>query len=88
MLTFILRRLVLLVPVLLGVSVISFVLIRSIPGDAIDLMIGIDQQTTPELRENMRKSYGLDQPMPVQYVKWMGHILQGDLGNRSAAGGP
>lgn len=81
MLTFILRRLVLLVPVLFGVSVISFVLIRSIPGDAIDLMIGIDQQTSPELRENLRESYGLDEPIPVQYVKWMGHILQGDLGN-------
>jgi ABC-type dipeptide/oligopeptide/nickel transport system permease component len=50
MLTFILRRLVLLVPVLFGVSIISFTLIRSIPGDAIDLMIGIDQQTSPELR--------------------------------------
>lgn len=80
MLTFILRRLALLVPVLLGVSIISFSLIRLIPGDATMLMIGVDQRTTPEQRENIRRSYGLDDPLPVQYAKWMGHVLQGDLG--------
>jgi peptide/nickel transport system permease protein len=80
MLTYLLRRFALLVPVLLGVSLVTFTLIRLIPGDAALLAIGVDQRTTPEVREAVRKSYGLDQPQPVQYVKWMSHVLQGDLG--------
>jgi peptide/nickel transport system permease protein len=80
MASFIFRRLLLLIPVLLGVSIVVFVLIRLIPGDAALLAIGVDQRVTPEIREQVRKSYGLDQPQPVQYLRWMGHLLQGDLG--------
>ena len=81
MLTYILRRLALLVPVLFGVSILTFALVRQIPGDAVLLMIGIDQRSTPEQIATLRRSYGLDDPMPVQYVKWLGHVLQGDLGH-------
>jgi peptide/nickel transport system permease protein len=77
---FILRRLALLIPVLLGVSLVVFTLVRLIPGDATLLAIGVDQRITPEQRELVRKSYGLDQPQPVQYLRWMEHVLQGDLG--------
>lgn len=77
---YILRRVALLVPVLLGVSLVVFTLVRLIPGDATLLAIGVDQRITPEQRELVRKSYGLDQPQPVQYVRWMGHVLTGDLG--------
>jgi peptide/nickel transport system permease protein len=77
---YILRRLVLLIPVLLGVSLVVFTLIRMIPGDATLLAIGVDQRITPEQRELVRKAYGLDQPPPVQYLRWMEHLLQGDLG--------
>jgi peptide/nickel transport system permease protein len=80
MLTYILRRFALLIPVLLGVSIVTFSLIRLIPGDAALLSIGVDRRTTPEVRAAVRKSYGLDQPAPVQYVRWMGHIVRGDLG--------
>ncbi|HEY7036862.1 MAG TPA: ABC transporter permease [Thermomicrobiales bacterium] len=80
MLTFILRRFVLLVPVLFGVSVVVFTLIHLIPGDPASVLISPDRRTTPEQLELMRKSYGLDQPLPVQYTKWMGHVLRGDLG--------
>ncbi len=80
MLTYILRRFALLIPVLLGVSIVTFSLIRLIPGDAALLSIGVDRRTTPEVRAAVRKSYGLDQPAPVQYAKWMGHVLRGDLG--------
>jgi peptide/nickel transport system permease protein len=81
MLAYILRRLLLLVPVLFGVSIIVFTLIRLIPGDPASIAIGVDQRISAEQRERVRKSYGLDQPMPVQYVKWIGHVLRGDLGN-------
>jgi peptide/nickel transport system permease protein len=80
MLSYILRRIALLVPVLLGVSVLVFTLIHQIPGDATLLAIGIDQRITPEQRAVIRKSYGLDQPLPVQYAKWMNHVVRGDLG--------
>ena len=77
---FILRRLALLIPVLLGVSLVVFTLVRLIPGDATLLAIGVDQRITAEQRELVRKSYGLDQPPPAQYLRWMQHVLQGDLG--------
>jgi peptide/nickel transport system permease protein len=80
MLTYILRRFALLIPVLLGVSIVTFSLMRLIPGDAALLSIGVDKRTTPEVRAAVRKAYGLDQPPPVQYARWMGHILRGDLG--------
>lgn len=78
---FILRRLTLLLPVLLGVSVVVFTLVRLIPGDAALLAIGVDQRITDEQRELVRKSYGLDQPQPVQYLRWMQHVVRGDLGS-------
>ena len=77
---YILRRLALLIPVLLGVSLVVFTLVRLIPGDATLLAIGVDQRITAEQRELVRKSYGLDQPQPIQYLRWMQHVLQGDLG--------
>jgi peptide/nickel transport system permease protein len=80
MLAYILRRLALLVPVLLGVSVLVFTLIHLIPGDAALLAIGYEQRISEEQRAAVRKSYGLDQPLPIQYVKWMGHVVRGDLG--------
>jgi peptide/nickel transport system permease protein len=77
---YLLRRLLLLIPVLFGVSLLVFALIHAIPGDATLIAIGTDTRITEEQRERVRKSYGLDQPLPVQYAKWMGHVLQGDLG--------
>ena len=81
MVQFILRRVLLLIPILFGVSVITFILVRSIPGDPASIAIGVDQRITPEQRELVYKSYGLDESKPVQYVKWMQHVLQGDLGH-------
>lgn len=80
MLQYILRRLLLLIPILIGVSLVVFTLVRLIPGDATLLAIGVDQRITEEQRELVRKSYGLDQPAPVQYLRWMEHVVQGDLG--------
>ena len=81
MLQYILRRLTLLIPVLLGVSLVVFTLIRLIPGDATLLAIGVDQNTTEEQRQAIRRAYGLDQPAPVQYIRWLGHVVTGDFGS-------
>lgn len=77
---FIIRRLLLLIPVLLGVSILVFTMIHAIPGDPTLILIGTDQRITDEQREIIRHQYGLDQPLPVQYGKWIGRVLQGDLG--------
>jgi peptide/nickel transport system permease protein len=81
MLQFILRRLALLVPVLFGVSIVVFTLMRMIPGDPIAQFVDTNRRMSPEAHEALIKKYGLDKPMPVQYLKWMGNVLQGDLGN-------
>jgi peptide/nickel transport system permease protein len=79
---YVLRRLLALIPTLLIASIIVFVTIRMIPGDVIDLMlsqndIGADKRS----REQLVHALGLDQSMPEQYLRWVGAILQGDLGN-------
>ena len=77
---YIARRFVLLVPVLIGVSIVTFLLIHLLPGNALELLIGVDQQMTVENRNQLRHEYGLDAPLPVQYVKWADHVIHGDLG--------
>ena len=78
MATFILRRLIQLAPVLLFLSLIVFVVFRVIPGDAAAVALGegADQQSLEALRHRL----GLDQPVYVQYVHWLGSALRGDLG--------
>jgi peptide/nickel transport system permease protein len=79
MYAYIARRLVLLVPVMVGVSVLVFTMIRLIPGDIVDSMLGMDA-TTPEVKAELRQLFGLDQPMYVQYLHWFGGVLHGDFG--------
>jgi len=79
-LIFILRRVLLMIPILLGVTLVTFIIVRSIPGDPVQVLLGADRRSTPEQIEAIRRSYGLDQSLPVQYVKWLGHVVQGDLG--------
>jgi peptide/nickel transport system permease protein len=81
MLKFIINRILLMIPILLGVSLVTFIIVRNIPGDPVRILIGFDQAASPEQIENIRRAYGLDQSLPVQYLKWMGHVVQGDLGS-------
>jgi peptide/nickel transport system permease protein len=79
-------RLVLLVPVLIGVSIVTFSLIRLVPGDPVTVILGPDVRVRPEDMAAIRAKYGLDEPPPVQYVRWMGHVLSGDLGTSFRSG--
>jgi peptide/nickel transport system permease protein len=72
------RRLLLLVPVLAGVSVVIFMVLHLSPGDPVEIMLG--SQATHEDRTRLRAELGLDQPLHVQYVRWLGHVARGDLG--------
>jgi ABC-type dipeptide/oligopeptide/nickel transport system permease component len=72
------RRLLLAVPVLLGVSVLVFAVLHLAPGDPAAIMLGA--QATREDVERLRRDLGLDQPLPVQYLRWISHVVRGDLG--------
>ena len=78
MTTYILRRLVLMIPVAFLVTVGVFVLVRLSPGDPVLVFAG--EERDPAALDAMRHEMGLDQPLPVQYVVWLGHLAQGDLG--------
>ena len=78
MIRYITYRLLLLVPVLVGISVVVFLLIHLIPGDVVDVLLGI--QTSPEAAIALRRIFGLDQPMHVQFFSWASSLLRGDLG--------
>jgi peptide/nickel transport system permease protein len=75
---YILRRIVSLIPVLLGVSIVVFALIRLIPGDPVIVMLG--ERARPEDIERVRAELGFDQPIYIQYLQWVGQVIRGDLG--------
>jgi ABC-type dipeptide/oligopeptide/nickel transport system permease component len=75
--------LALLVPLLVGASVLVFLTMRLIPGDPARLALGAE--ATEEQVQLMRRQWGLDQPLPVQYVYWLGHALQGDFGRSTVS---
>jgi peptide/nickel transport system permease protein len=86
--TYILRRLAQAVPVLVGISIVVFVLTRMIPGDAVDLMLGVDFDVDEQRREEMRQLFGLDQPLPIQYINWARGVVTGNLGHSMRTGRP
>ncbi len=84
MASYIARRLLQLVPVLLLASIVIFGLMRLIPGDPAQVLAGED--ASPERIQEVRVRLGLDQPLPMQYVVWLGRVLQGDLGESVISG--
>jgi peptide/nickel transport system permease protein len=75
---YILRRLLLLLPMMLAVSFVTFAAFRIIPGDVVDLQCG--WQCDAETKDLIRHEYGLDRPLLVQYLDWMDGLVSGDLG--------
>lgn len=75
---YIIKRLLQIIPVVLGVTLIAFALIHLAPGDPVRTMLG--QHATQQEIDEIRVKYGLDQPLYVQYFIWLGDVLQGDLG--------
>jgi peptide/nickel transport system permease protein len=75
---FVLRRPLELVPVLFGVSLISFTLVHSIPGDPVRILLG--SRATSDVIANVRAQYGLDEPLPVQYALFLKNLLEGEFG--------
>jgi peptide/nickel transport system permease protein len=77
---FILRRLIQAIPTFFGITILSFTLIRLAPGDPVSLMTFGASNLSAEDLAAIRRSYGLDQPIPIQYLSWLRHLLSGDLG--------
>ncbi len=75
---FLLLRPLQLIPVLFGISAISFVLVRAIPGDPARVLLGT--RSTPEALARIHAEYGLDQPLPMQYLLFLKHLFDGELG--------
>lgn len=81
MIAYIIRRLVAAVPVMLGVSILVFAILHAVPGDVVRLMaVRAFAVFTPEQEARIRHQLGLDQPVVVQYVHFLGNALTGDLG--------
>src|ERR671931_741891 len=76
---YILRRLIIAIPTLLVISFVIFAILALAPGDPL-AQFAANPAVPPEVRENIRRSLGLDQPWPVRYVKWLLALAQGDWG--------
>jgi len=84
MLNFVVRRLLAILPVLLAVSLLTFLIAALLPGDLAYVILG--DQATPENVAALRRDMGLDQPLWWRYLSWLGHVLQGDLGRSFRTG--
>ena len=81
MLVYFLRQVLLAIPALLGVVLITFILMRAVPGDVVTNLVGLEGNVSPERMAEMRRMFGLDLPIHVQFGQWFGAALQGDLGS-------
>ena len=79
MTSFVIRRLILIIPTFIGVTLLAFLLIHLIPGDAIDLIAG-ERTVSAERRAALEIQFGLDKPLPQQYLVYMLNVFRGDLG--------
>lgn len=81
MLLYLSKRLLLMVPLLLGITLISFVVIHLAPGEPTDLQTQLNPEVSVELQQRLRAQYDLDQPLMVQYGKWLGRLVRLDFGD-------
>ena len=84
MFSYILQRLLYAIPIALGVTLVSFMLVYLAPGDPLNAIAPADAPA--DVVASLKAAYGLDQPLPVQYAKWLARAVQGDLGKSIASG--
>ncbi len=82
------RRLFLAVPTVLGVLLAVFLLIRLVPGDVVTQLIGLEATISPKRVDELRRLFGLDRPLPVQFAEYAGGVARGDLGRSLRTGLP
>ena len=86
MLRFVVRRLLLLIPILIGLSILVFLWIRALPGGPAEALLG--ERATPETIEAIERQYGLDKPLPVQYWSYVKTVSRGDFGDSTVSRQP
>src|SRR5437867_10646263 len=77
--TYLLRRLLTAIPVILGISVVLFTVLALAPGDPFE-ELATNPNVPPEVRMNLRAKFGLDDPLPVRYARWVASMMRGDWG--------
>src|SRR5919202_3523132 len=87
MTTYAIRRLLIAVPTLLLISLVVFTILALAPGDPLSQFAG-SAELPPEVRANIRKQFGLDDPIHIRYVKWLSAFAQGDWGYSFASRSP
>ncbi len=80
MATYLLRRILLLIPLMLGITLITFTVIHLAPGEPVEMQIAMNPKVGKDARERLQKFYGLDKPLHVQYITWVTHLAHLDFG--------
>ena len=83
MLGFIFKRVLLLIPIFIGLTLSTFTLVRMVPGDIVQVLMG-ERMVDPELHAAAMKRLGLDQPLPIQYFDYLKKIFTGDCTGQAA----
>lgn len=84
MVHYLIKRLLMLVPLLLGITLITFAVIHLAPGEPVEMQTAMNPKMTAETRQRMREFYGLDKPLHVQYATWLGKLARLDFGRSFA----
>lgn len=84
MIAYLAKRILMLIPLLLGITLITFTVIHLAPGEPVDMQTAMNPKVTAEARQKMREFYGLDKPLHVQYVTWLGRLAHLDFGRSFA----
>jgi len=85
--TWLLKRLLGMIPLFIGITLITFTVIHLAPGEPVEMQTALNPRVSKETRERLRKFYGLDQPLPVQYVQWVKRLARLDFGRSFAPDG-
>src|SRR5215472_17598231 len=88
MVRYALRRLLFVVPTLVGMSILIFFMVRLLPGDVVDAMFTGEAGASATAKQSLRKALGLTDPLPIQYVKFVGGVATGALGISLTSGEP
>jgi peptide/nickel transport system permease protein len=77
---YVLKRVLVTIPTLVGISILIFFMVRLLPGDIVDVLLGGDQSATEEVKQRAREQLGLTGSYPEQYWRWISSFVQGDFG--------
>src|ERR1039457_7158117 len=77
---YLIKRILMMIPLLIGITVITFVVIHVTPGEPVEMQVAMNPKASAEARERLRKFYELDKPLHVQYYRWVSRLARLDFG--------